>query len=78
MPLENPKSPVQHPHHRVSGFSIPGRLPCLLAVVLGLFAHHGGACADPSLGPPHQLDGTDRYRTGHLCPRFRSFPGPKL
>ena len=46
MPLENPKSPVQHPHHRVSGFSIPGRLPCLLAVVLGLFAHHESACAD--------------------------------
>ena len=39
MPLEIPKSPVQHPHHRASGFSIPGRLPCLLAVVLGLFAH---------------------------------------
>ena len=39
MPLETPKSPVQHLHHRVSGFSIPGRLPCLLAVVLGLFAH---------------------------------------
>ena len=39
MPLEIPRSPVQHPHHRVSGFSIPGRLPCLLAVVLGLFAH---------------------------------------
>ena len=41
MPLEIPKSPVQHLHHRVSGFSIPGRLPCLLAVVLGLFAHSG-------------------------------------
>ena len=41
MPLEIPKSPVQHPHHRASGFSIPGRLPCLLAVVLGLFAHQG-------------------------------------
>ena len=39
MPLEIPKSPVQHLHRRVSGFSIPGRLPCLLAVVLGLFAH---------------------------------------
>ena len=39
MPLEIPKSPVRHPHHRASGFSIPGRLPCLLAVVLGLFAH---------------------------------------
>ena len=39
MPLEIPKSPVQHLRHRVSGFSIPGRLPCLLAVVLGLFAH---------------------------------------
>ena len=39
MPLEIPKSPVQPLHHRVSGFSIPGRLPCLLAVVLGLFAH---------------------------------------
>ena len=39
MPLEIPRSPVQHPHHRASGFSIPGRLPCLLAVVLGLFAH---------------------------------------
>ena len=39
MPLEIPKSPVQHLHHRASGFSIPGRLPCLLAVVLGLFAH---------------------------------------
>ena len=41
MPLEIPKSPVQHPRHRVSGFSIPGRLPVLLAVVLGLFAHQG-------------------------------------
>ena len=41
MPLEIPKSPVQHLRHRVSGFSIPGRLPCLLAVVLGLFAHQG-------------------------------------
>ena len=40
MPLEIPRSPVQHLRHRVSGFSIPGRLPCLLAVVLGLFAHH--------------------------------------
>ena len=39
MPLESPQSPVQHLRHRVSGFSIPGRLPCLLAVVLGLFAH---------------------------------------
>ena len=39
MPLESPKSPVQHLHHHASGFSIPGRLPCLLAVVLGLFAH---------------------------------------
>ncbi len=39
MPLEIPKSPVQHLRHRASGFSIPGRLPCLLAVVLGLFAH---------------------------------------
>ena len=39
MPLEIPKSPVQHLHPRASGFSIPGRLPCLLAVVLGLFAH---------------------------------------
>ena len=39
MPLEIPKSPVQRPHHRASGFSIPGRCPCLLAVVLGLFAH---------------------------------------
>ena len=39
MPLEIPKSPVQHPRHRASGFSIPGRLPCLLAIVLGLFAH---------------------------------------
>ena len=51
MPLEIPKSPVQHPHHRASGFSIPGRLPCLLAVVLGLFAHHGSAwrsLTDPS------------------------------
>ena len=41
MPLEIPKSPVQPLHHRASGFSIPGRLPCLLAVVLGLFAHQG-------------------------------------
>ena len=39
MPLEIPKSLVQHLRHRVSGFPIPGRLPCLLAVVLGLFAH---------------------------------------
>ena len=39
MPLEIPKSPVRHLHDRTSGFSIPGRLPCLLAVVLGLFAH---------------------------------------
>ena len=39
MPLESPKSPVQHPRHRVSGFSIPGRLPVLLGVVFGLFAH---------------------------------------
>ena len=39
MPLEIPKSPVQHLRRRASGFSIPGRLPCLLAVVLGLFAH---------------------------------------
>ena len=41
MPLEIPKSPVRHLRHRASGFSIPGRLPCLLAVVLGLFAHQG-------------------------------------
>ena len=41
MPLESPKSPVQHLRHRASGFSIPGRLPCLLAVGLGLFAHQG-------------------------------------
>ena len=41
MPLESPKSPVQHLRHRVSGFSIPGRLSCLLAVVLGLFANQG-------------------------------------
>ena len=41
MPLESPKSPVQHLRHRASGFSIPDRLPCLLAVVLGLFAHQG-------------------------------------
>ena len=39
MPLESPKSPVQHLRHRASGFSSPGWLPCLLAVVLGLFAH---------------------------------------
>ena len=38
MPLEIPKSPVQHHHHRASGFSIRSTLPCLLAVVLGLFA----------------------------------------
>ncbi len=48
MPLEIPKSPVQHLRHRVSGFSIPGRLPCLLAVVLGLFAH-SEALAQPAL-----------------------------
>ena len=41
MPLEIPKSPVQHLRHCVPGFSIPGRLPVLLAVVLGLFAHQG-------------------------------------
>ena len=46
MPLEIPKSPVQHPHHRASGFSIPGRLPCLLAVVLGLFAHSEALAQD--------------------------------
>ena len=51
MPLEIPKSPVQHLRHRVSGFSIPGRLPCLLAVVLGLFAH-SEALAQPYLVPP--------------------------
>ena len=50
MPLEIPKSPVQHLRHRASGFSIPGRLPCLLAVVLGLFAHQGALAQ-----PPHTL-----------------------
>ena len=39
MPLEIPKLPVQRLHHRASGSSILGGLPCLLAVVLGLFAH---------------------------------------
>ena len=51
MPLEIPKSPVQHHHHRASGFSIPARLPCLLAVVLGLFAHQGVLAQTP----PHTL-----------------------
>ena len=51
MPLESPKSPVQHLRHRVSGFSIPGRLPCLLAVVLGLCAHQGAlAQTTPTTG----------------------------
>ena len=50
MPLEIPRSPVQHPHHRASGFSIPGRLPCLLAVVLGLFAHQGALAQTPTTG----------------------------
>ena len=54
MPLESPKSPVQHLRHRASGFSIPGRLPCLLAVVLGLFAHQG-ALAQTTTGSA--LDG---------------------
>ena len=50
MPLEIPKSPVQHLHRRVSGFSIPGRLPCLLAVVLGLFAHQGALAQTQTQG----------------------------
>ena len=53
MPLEIPKSPVQHRHHRASGFSIPARLPCLLAVVLGLFTHQG------ALAQTHTLDSLD-------------------
>ena len=32
------------------GFSIPGRLPCLLAVVLGLFAHSGSGLAQTTTG----------------------------
>ena len=47
MPLEIPKSPIRHPHHRASGFSIPGRLPCSLAVVHGLFAHSEALAQDP-------------------------------
>ncbi len=53
MPLEIPKSPVQHLRHRASGFSIPGRLPCLLAVVLGLFAHQ------EALAQTHTLSSLD-------------------
>ena len=66
MPLESPKSPVQHLHHRVSGFSIPGRLPCLLAVVLGLFAPQGAlaqtqgsALSDLTLSPGTLVPGFD-------------------
>ena len=58
MPREIPKSPVQHLRHRVSGFSIPGRLPCLLAVVLGLFAHHE-ALAQTNPDPLTSLELTD-------------------
>ena len=50
MPLEIPKSAVQHLHHRASGFSIRAKLRCLLAVVLGLFAHQG------ALAQTHTLD----------------------
>ena len=38
---QKPLGPSTKKSRTLSGFSIPGRLPCLLAVVLGLFAHQG-------------------------------------
>ena len=61
MPLEIPKSPVQRLRHRASGFSIPGKLPCLLAVVLGLFAHQGAFAQTHTLS---SLDVTAVNRDG--------------
>ena len=68
MPLEIPRSPVQHLRHRASGFSIPGRLPCLLAVVLGLFAH-SEALAQSALD---SLNVTPNTGTITLDPTFSS------
>ena len=64
MPLEIPKSPVQRLRHRASGSSILGGLPCLLALVLGLFAHSDalaqgldrlGVTTVPAADGPHNL-----------------------
>ena len=68
MPLEIPKSPVQHLRHRVSGFSIPGRLPCLLAVVLGLFAHSEALAQQPP-DPPRLTDLRIEVTDGDRPPR---------
>ena len=75
MPLENPKSPVQHPHHSASGFSIPGRLPCLLAVVLGLFAHQGALAQTTTEGSAlNQLTLSEGGYGGSAGPAFRLPP----
>ena len=73
MPLEIPKSPVQHLHHRTSGFSIPGRLPCLLAVVLGLFAHQGALAQQTPGSALIGLDVTVSEGTGGVDPQEPAF-----
>ena len=78
MPLEIPKSPVRHLHHRASGFSIPGRLPCLLAVVLGLFAPQGALAQTHTLSSlnvaAENRDGTAVDPTTALSPDLTSTP----